>query len=164
MQKRWCIYWCLNVFRASTCPSSGEQYNADNACGVQHWPCCSRLEDKRWFGVHLLGLVSRLSEQLSVLLLVRRHLNIRSLYKNVHAIRCMLHDKELWRWINNQLDAEKIMYLLVSQRVSGINMPIIRRTVQSRQRLWCTALVVLQQTRRGEVCTCWDWFHDWASS
>jgi hypothetical protein len=25
---------------------------------VQHWPCCSRLEKKRWFGVHLLWLVS----------------------------------------------------------------------------------------------------------
>jgi hypothetical protein len=31
---------------------------ADNAYGVQPWPCCSRLEEKRWFGVHLLGLVS----------------------------------------------------------------------------------------------------------
>jgi hypothetical protein len=29
----------------------------DNAYGVQHWPCCSRLVEKRWFGVHLLGLV-----------------------------------------------------------------------------------------------------------
>jgi hypothetical protein len=38
---------------------------------------------------------------------------------------------ESWRWINNQPDAEK-MYLLVSQHVSGIIMPIIRRTVQSR--------------------------------
>jgi hypothetical protein len=35
MQKRWCIYWCLNMFRQSSCPSSGEQYEADNACGVQ---------------------------------------------------------------------------------------------------------------------------------
>jgi hypothetical protein len=43
-----------------------------------------------------------------------------------------------------------MMYLLVSQHVSGIIMPIIRRTVQSRQRLWCTALAVLQQTRGGE--------------
>jgi hypothetical protein len=32
----------------------------DNTYGVQHWPCCSRLEEKRWFGMHLLGLVSRL--------------------------------------------------------------------------------------------------------
>jgi hypothetical protein len=36
----------------------------DNAYGVQHWPCCSRLQEKRWFGVQwfgvqLLGLVSR---------------------------------------------------------------------------------------------------------
>jgi hypothetical protein len=58
MQKRWCIYWCLNMLRAPSCPSSGAQYKADNAYGVQHWPCCSRLEEKRWFGVHLLGLVS----------------------------------------------------------------------------------------------------------
>jgi hypothetical protein len=46
---------------------------------------------------------------------------------------------------------QKMMYLLVSQYVSGIIMPIIRRTVQSRQRLWCTALVVLQKTRGEEV-------------
>jgi hypothetical protein len=38
---------------------------------------------------------------------------------------------------------QKMMYLLVSQHVSGIIMPIIRRTVQNRQRLWCTALVIL---------------------
>jgi hypothetical protein len=43
----------------------------------------------------------------------------------------------------NQPDAEKMMYLLVSQHVSGFIMPIIRRTVQSRQHLWCTALAVL---------------------
>jgi hypothetical protein len=42
------------MFRAS----SGEQYKADNAYGVQHWPCCSRLEEMRWFDVHLLGMVS----------------------------------------------------------------------------------------------------------
>jgi hypothetical protein len=46
---------------------------------------------------------------------------------------------------------QKMMYLLVSQHVSGIIMPIIRRTVQSRQRLWYTALAVLQQTRGEEV-------------
>jgi hypothetical protein len=34
----------------------------------------------------------------------------------------------------------KMMYLLVSQHVSGIIMPIIRRMVQGRQRLWRTAL------------------------
>jgi hypothetical protein len=45
------------MFRASSCPSSGEQYKTDNTYGVQHWPCCSRLEEKRWFGVHLLGMV-----------------------------------------------------------------------------------------------------------
>jgi hypothetical protein len=39
------------MFRASSCPSSGEQYKADNAYGVQHRPYCSRLEEKRWFGV-----------------------------------------------------------------------------------------------------------------
>jgi hypothetical protein len=42
------------MFRAS-CPSSGKEYKADNAYGVQQWPCCSRLEEERWFGVHLLG-------------------------------------------------------------------------------------------------------------
>jgi TctA family transporter len=41
---------------------------------------------------------------------------------------------------------KKMMYLLVPQHVSGIIMPIIRRTVQSRQRLWCTALAVLYTT------------------
>jgi hypothetical protein len=46
------------MFRASSCPSSGEWYKTDNVYGVQHWPCCSRLVEKRWFGVHLLGLVS----------------------------------------------------------------------------------------------------------
>jgi hypothetical protein len=46
------------------------------------------------------------------------------------------------------------MYLLVSQHVSGIIMPIIRRTVQTLQRLWCTALAVLQQTRGEEVVRC----------
>jgi hypothetical protein len=30
-------------------------------------------------------------------------------------------------------------------------MPIIRRMVQNRQRLWCTALAVLQKTRGEEV-------------
>jgi hypothetical protein len=45
----------------------------------------------------------------------------------------------------------KIMYLLVPQHFSGIIMPIIRRMVQNRQRLWCTALVVLQKTRGEEV-------------
>jgi hypothetical protein len=46
---------------------------------------------------------------------------------------------------------QKMMYLLVSQHVSGIIMHIIRRMVQNRQRLWCTALVVLQKTRGEEV-------------
>jgi hypothetical protein len=46
---------------------------------------------------------------------------------------------------------QKMMYLLVSQHVSGIIMPIIRRMVQNRQRMWCTALVVLQKTRGEEV-------------
>jgi hypothetical protein len=36
---------------------------------------------------------------------------------------------------------QKMMYLLVSQHVSGIIMPIIRRMVQNRQHLWCTAPV-----------------------
>jgi hypothetical protein len=31
---------------------------------------------------------------------------------------------------------QKMMYLLVSQHVSGTIMPIIRRMVQNRQRLW----------------------------
>jgi hypothetical protein len=51
-------YWCLNMFRASSCPSSGEWYKINSAYGVQHWPCCRRLVEKRWFGVHLLGMVS----------------------------------------------------------------------------------------------------------
>jgi hypothetical protein len=46
---------------------------------------------------------------------------------------------------------QKMMYLLVSEHVSGIIMPIIRRMVQNRQRLWCTALAVLQKTRGEEV-------------
>jgi hypothetical protein len=46
---------------------------------------------------------------------------------------------------------QKMMYLLVSQHVSGIIMPIIRRMVQKRQRLWCTALALLQKTRGEEV-------------
>jgi uncharacterized protein YqfA (UPF0365 family) len=45
-----------------------------------------------------------------------------------------------------------MMYLLVSQHVSGIIMLlIIRRMVQNQQRLWCTALAVLQKTRGEEV-------------
>jgi hypothetical protein len=47
-----------------------------------------------------------------------------------------------------------MMYLLVSQHVSSIIMPIIRRRVQSRQHLWCTALAVLQQTQGEEVVRC----------
>jgi hypothetical protein len=46
---------------------------------------------------------------------------------------------------------QKMMYLLVSQHVSGIIMPIIRRMVENRQRLWCTALAVLQKTREEDV-------------
>jgi hypothetical protein len=46
---------------------------------------------------------------------------------------------------------QKMMYLLVSQLVSGIIMPNIRRMAQTRQRLWFTALVVLQKTRGEEV-------------
>jgi hypothetical protein len=46
---------------------------------------------------------------------------------------------------------QKMMYLLVSQHVSGIIMPIIRRMVQNRQHLWCTALAVLQKARGEEV-------------
>jgi hypothetical protein len=46
---------------------------------------------------------------------------------------------------------QKMMYLLVSQHVSGIIMSIIRRMVQNEQRLWCTALAVLQKTRGEEV-------------
>jgi hypothetical protein len=46
---------------------------------------------------------------------------------------------------------QKMMYLLESQHVSGIIMPIITRMVQNRQRLWCTALIVLQKTRGEEV-------------
>jgi hypothetical protein len=41
---------------------------------------------------------------------------------------------------------QKVMYLLVSQHVSSIIMPIIRRIVQNRQRLWYTALAVLRTT------------------
>jgi hypothetical protein len=40
-----------------------------------------------------------------------------------------------------------MMYLLVSQHVSGI----IMLMVQNRQHLWCTALAVLQKTRGEEV-------------
>src|SRR5215813_5033761 len=36
------------MFRASSCPSSGEWYKIDSACGVQHWLCCRRLVEKRW--------------------------------------------------------------------------------------------------------------------
>jgi hypothetical protein len=46
---------------------------------------------------------------------------------------------------------QKMMYLFVSQHILGITKPIIRRMVQNRQRLWCTALAVLQKTRREEV-------------
>jgi hypothetical protein len=46
---------------------------------------------------------------------------------------------------------QKMMYLLVSQHVSGIIMPLIRRMVQNRPRQWCTALAVLQRTRGEEV-------------
>jgi hypothetical protein len=46
---------------------------------------------------------------------------------------------------------QKMMYLLVSQHISGIIMLIIRRMVQYRQRLWCTALAVLQKIRGEEV-------------
>jgi hypothetical protein len=46
---------------------------------------------------------------------------------------------------------QKMMYLLVSQHVSGIIMSIIWRIVQNRQRRLCTALVVLQKTRGEEV-------------
>jgi hypothetical protein len=46
---------------------------------------------------------------------------------------------------------QNMMYLLVSQHVSGIIMPIIRRMVQNRQRIWCAALAVLQKTRGEEV-------------
>jgi hypothetical protein len=49
---------------------------------------------------------------------------------------------------------QKLMYLLVSQHVSGIIMPIIRRMVQNQQRLWYTALTVLQKTRGEEVVRC----------
>jgi hypothetical protein len=49
---------------------------------------------------------------------------------------------------------QKMMYLLVSQHVSGIIMPIIRRMVHNQQRLWCTALAVLQKTRGEEVVRC----------
>jgi hypothetical protein len=49
---------------------------------------------------------------------------------------------------------QKMMYLLVSQHVSGIIMPIITRMVQNRQRLWCTAMAVLQKTRGEEVVRC----------
>jgi hypothetical protein len=49
---------------------------------------------------------------------------------------------------------QKMMYLLLSQHVSGNIMPIIRRMVQNRQRLWYTALVVLQKTRGEEVVRC----------
>jgi hypothetical protein len=54
---------------------------------------------------------------------------------------------------------QKMMYLLLSQHVSGIILSIIRRMVQNGQRLWCTALAVLQKTRGEEVvgvqlCTC----------
>jgi hypothetical protein len=48
---------------------------------------------------------------------------------------------------------QKMMYLLVSQHVSGTIMPIMRRMVQNRQRLWCTALAVLQKTRLGYLLT-----------
>jgi hypothetical protein len=46
---------------------------------------------------------------------------------------------------------QKMMYLLVSQHVSDIITHKIRRMVQNRQRLWCTALAVLQKTRGEEV-------------
>jgi hypothetical protein len=46
---------------------------------------------------------------------------------------------------------QKMIYLLVSQHISGIIMPIIRKMVQNRQCLWCTALAVLQKTRGEEM-------------
>jgi hypothetical protein len=46
---------------------------------------------------------------------------------------------------------QKMMYLLVSQHVSGIIMPVIRRMVKNRQCLWWTALVVLEKARGEEV-------------
>jgi LSD1 subclass zinc finger protein len=49
---------------------------------------------------------------------------------------------------------QKMVYLLVSQHVSGVIMPITTRKVQNRQRLWCTALAVLQYTRGEEVVRC----------
>jgi hypothetical protein len=49
---------------------------------------------------------------------------------------------------------QKMMYLLVCKHVSGIIMPIIGRMVQNRQRLWCTALAMLQEIRGEEVVRC----------
>jgi hypothetical protein len=49
---------------------------------------------------------------------------------------------------------QKMMYLLVSQHVSGIIMPIIMKMVQNLQRILCTALAVLQKTRGEEVVRC----------
>jgi hypothetical protein len=46
---------------------------------------------------------------------------------------------------------QKMTYLLMSQHVWGIIMPIVRRKVQNRQRLWCTALAVLQKTHGEEM-------------
>jgi hypothetical protein len=45
------------MFRASSCPSSGKWYKTDHAYGVQHWPCCSIIVEKRWFGVLSIQLV-----------------------------------------------------------------------------------------------------------
>jgi hypothetical protein len=55
---------------------------------------------------------------------------------------------------------QKMMYLLVSQHVSGIIMPIIRRMVPKPTTpvVYITGRAAVDSWRRGgSVCTCWDW-------
>jgi hypothetical protein len=79
------------MFRASPCPSSGEWYKTDNAYGVQHWLRCSRLVEKRWFGVHLLGLVSPIPTGANLFKSVLKDSNRSEVALLFYALPCYLH-------------------------------------------------------------------------
>jgi hypothetical protein len=57
---------------------------------------------------------------------------------------------------------QKMMYLLVSQHVSGIIMPTMRKndTKPTTPMVYSTGRAAVDSWRRGgSVCSCWDWFH-----
>jgi large-conductance mechanosensitive channel len=150
--QRWCIYWCLNMFRASSCPSLGGQYKDDVFIGVS--TCFghhhAHHQENSTKMIYLL-----VSQHVSgiIMPIIRRTVQRWCIYWRLNMFRassCPSSGEEYKHDVffgvstcfghhhaHHQENSTNMMYLLVSQRVSGIIMPIIRTIVQRWCIYWC---------------------------